>query len=104
MRHVLTGAAVLLAVRLASAGDAGVAPLPACILVKTESRYVPYGYNHIVAITNGCSKAARCSVATDVNPARQSVDVPAMSAVEVTTFQGAAASSFVANVTCALTR
>jgi hypothetical protein len=103
MRHILTGGAVVLVIRLASAADAGAA-LPACVLVKTESRYVPYGYNHIVVITNGCSKAARCSVATDVNPTRQSVEVAPASTVDVTTFQGAAASSFVASVSCSLAR
>jgi hypothetical protein len=38
----------------ARAADAGSpATLPACIAVKTASIYVPYGYNHVVRVTNG---------------------------------------------------
>ena len=87
-----------------SPADAGAAPpaLPACIAVSTESRYVPYGYNHIVIIKNGCSKAATCSVATDVNPQPTSVDVAAGASTEVLTFAGSPAQTFVARVTCKL--
>jgi len=84
--------------------DAGAPSLPACVQVKSEARWVPYGYNHVVAITNGCSKAAQCAVATDVSPAPQTVAVAAGTAVEVTTFQGSPASRFVADVRCTLTK
>ncbi len=79
-----------------------VASLPACIGVGTEARYVPYGYNHIVRLTNGCSKAATCSVSTDVNPQATSVDVAASSAVDVLTFTASPAQTFHARVTCKL--
>ncbi len=84
--------------------DAGApkSTLPACVQVTTESRYVPYGYNHIVTIRNGCSRDATCVVSTDVNPKPESVEVPTAKAVEVATFLGAASSVFVAKVTCAL--
>ena len=83
--------------------DAGApSPMPACIGVTTDSRYVPYGYNHIVIIRNGCSKAAACTVSTDVNPEKQNVDVPAGSTAEVTTFMGSPQQSFKANVSCKL--
>jgi len=100
----LPAAAIIgsLATADASAADAG-APrpaLPACVQVQTDSRYVPYGYNHVVIIRNGCSKAVTCSVATDVNPETQRVEVAASSAVEVTTFMGSPSSTFVARVSC----
>jgi hypothetical protein len=87
----------------AGAADAGApAPLPACIGVKTDARWVPYGYNHVVIVTNGCSRDAACSVSTDVNPDAQKVNVPRAQSVELTTFLGSASSTFVAKVTCSL--
>src|SRR6478752_3863795 len=74
--------------------------LPACVQVKTEARYVPYGYNHLVTLTSGCTRPASCTVATDVNPTAQTVDLAASSSVQVTTFLGAASSTFTAKVTC----
>jgi len=82
--------------------DAGASSLPACISVATEARYVPYGYNHIVLLKNGCSKAATCSVSTDVNPQAMSVDVAARTSVEVLTFTASPAQTFQARVTCKL--
>jgi hypothetical protein len=82
--------------------DAGAPFVPACIQVATSSRWVPYGYNHIVALTNGCSQAATCSVSTDVNPTVQSVTVPKGATVEVMTFLGANSSTFIARVDCRL--
>ena len=82
--------------------DAGAASLPACISVATEARYVPYGYNHVVLLRNGCSKAATCSVSTDVNPQAMSVDVAAGTSVEVLTFTASPAQTFHARVTCKL--
>ncbi|MBX3230758.1 MAG: hypothetical protein KIT84_00965 [Labilithrix sp.] len=91
----------------AEAADAGAPappppPVPACVRVATESRYVPYGYNHVVILENGCSKNAVCTVATDVNPEKRSVEVPAGTTVEVTTFMGSASQTFVASVGCTL--
>jgi hypothetical protein len=68
--------------------------------VRTASRYVPYGYNHVVILESGCARAATCAVSTDVNPTPATAEVPAGSTVEVTTFMGAAASSFTAKVSC----
>lgn len=81
------------------APDGGV---PACILVRPESRYVPYGYNHVVVLTNGCSRDATCSVATDVHPATILVDLRFGATVEVLTFMSSPSSSFVARVACEL--
>lgn len=87
---------------LTLSADAGAPALPACVHYRTESRYVPYGYNHVVIIENGCSKAAACTVATDVVPQAQSVDVPAGKTAEVTTFMGSPQQSFVPKVRCSL--
>ena len=88
----------------ALAADAGApAPsLPACVKVGTQSRWVPYGYNHVVILENGCSKPATCTVATDVNPASQKAEVASASTIEVTAFMGSASSTFTARVACIL--
>ncbi|MDB4935323.1 MAG: hypothetical protein JWP87_2295 [Labilithrix sp.] len=83
--------------------DAGASTaLPACISVGTDARYVPYGYNHVVLLKNGCSKAATCTVSTDVNPQATTVEVAAAAAVEVLTFTASPAQTFSARVTCKL--
>ena len=88
----------------ALAADAGApAPaIPACVAVKSDSRYVPYGYNHIVTIANGCARETRCLVSTDVSPEQRSVDVPSKESREVVTFMGSPSSTFVARVSCKL--
>ncbi len=76
--------------------------IPACVQVRTESRYVPYGYNHIVSLKNGCSKAATCVVSTNVNPQPASAEIAAGATVEVLTFAGSPARDFEAQVCCKL--
>jgi len=107
MRGASVGAALFVAavVVAATAGaeDAGTpSALPACISVSTDARYVPYGYNHVVILKSGCSKAATCSVATDVNPQPVPAALAAGATVEVLTFSGSPAQTFVARVTCKL--
>ena len=87
---------------LTLAADAGSPAMPACIHWRADSRYVPYGYNHVVVIENGCSKPAACTVSTDVVPQPQNVDVPAGKTAEVTTFMGSPQQSFVPKVRCQL--
>jgi len=84
--------------------DAGAAPpaLPACVQVSSDARWVPYGYNHVVVIKNGCSRAATCAVSTDVNPQPSSVDVAAGATSEVVTFSASPSQAFTAKVTCRL--
>lgn len=88
--------------RAADAGAPAPAPVPACVRVATESRWVPYGYNHVVILENGCSKAASCKVSTDVNPQAQTVEVDIAKTVEITTIMASPASQFVAKVSCTL--
>jgi hypothetical protein len=76
--------------------------LPACISVATQARYVPFGYNHVVILTSGCSKAATCSVATNVNPQATSVEVASKTTLEVLTFNASPAQTFTAQVSCRL--
>jgi len=99
---LVVSAAVLATATSSQAADAGVPGVPSCIQVQSESRYVPYGYNHIVHLRNGCDRAATCIVSTDVNPQAQTVEVASASAIDVTTFMGAAAQAFVAKVACVL--
>jgi hypothetical protein len=63
---------------------------------------VPYGYNHVVILTNACAQSAVCSVATDVNPSPILVEVRSGGTSEVVTFMGSPSSSFVARVGCVL--
>ncbi len=102
MALALAGLAALTATA-ASAQDAG-APsvLPACIAVTTSARYVPYGYNHVVILKNGCSKPATCTVTTDVNPQPTSAEVTAGATVEVLTYSASPAQAFRARVVCKL--
>jgi hypothetical protein len=108
MRGARLGAALFVAsivvAASAAAQDAGAPPsaLPACISVATDARYVPYGYNHVVILKSGCSKAATCTVATDVNPQPATAEVAPGTTVEVLTFSGSPAQAFRARVTCKL--
>jgi hypothetical protein len=92
-------AALLLAVVAPARVDAQNA-VPACIKVATASRYVPYGYNHIVVLTSSCTKKVTCTVSTDVNPDKQTVEVAPSASVEVTTFMGSPSQTFTARVSC----
>lgn len=73
---------------------------PACVGVRTESRYVPYGYNHVVLLTNDCARDVRCTVATDVNPSPITVMVSPATTKEVLTFMCSPQPTFVATVSC----
>jgi hypothetical protein len=75
---------------------------PECVSVRTEARYVAYGYDHIVEVENACDKAVRCTVATDVNPTSSSLAVPPRQTRSVTTFRGSPAREFKADVACQL--
>jgi hypothetical protein len=82
--------------------DAGAAPppCPECVHVRTEARYVAYGYDHIVEIENECEKTMLCTVMTDVNPQAASVSVAAGQTRSITTFRGSPAREFKATVLC----
>lgn len=105
-RPWLAALLVVAAATSAFAKDAGAPALgvPACVEVKTESRYVPYGYNHVVVFKNGCSKSATCAVSTDVNPEIMKTDVAVSATVEVLTFSGSPSQTFVAKASCTLAR
>jgi hypothetical protein len=83
--------------------DAGAAPPdnPECVHVRTQARYIAYGYEHIVEIENACEKTMRCTVVTDVNPETKTVSVAAGQTRSITTFQGSPAREFKATVLCA---
>jgi hypothetical protein len=99
---LLAPLALVAVVRAAPDAGADAGGIPACVQVQTDARYVPYGYDHIVTLTNGCSKPATCSVSTDVNPQPITAEVASGTTVEVVTFKGSPQTTFVARVTCAL--
>ena len=95
--------ALLAAPGRAAAQDAGAEPpVPTCMRVRSEARYVPFGYNHVVVLRNGCSKDATCTIATDVNPAPTTAEVAKGTTQEVVTWSGSPASTFNARVACKL--
>ena len=77
-------------------------PAGACIDHWLESRYRPFGYDHIVHIRNRCKKTADCSIITDVNPQPTLVSVPVRAEVEAVTWIASPARAFSANVACKL--
>jgi hypothetical protein len=85
-----------------AADAAADAPVPACVKVSTNARNTGLGFNHIVTLANGCEKKAVCTVATDVNPTRQTAEIPPGATTEVMTFLESPASTFVAKVACVL--
>ncbi len=71
-----------------------------CVNVWTEARYVNYAYDHMVHLQNVCPDDHTCTVSTDVNPKAADVLVRAREHVEVLTYRGSPARTFVATVTC----
>lgn len=71
-----------------------------CVEVATRSRYVPYGYDHIVVLKNTCAKAKKCVVKTDATPKPQTVLVPGKKTKEVVTRRGSPARTFSPDVVC----
>jgi len=97
--------ALAAAVALLSAGAAAGDPADGgraatCVSVRTDARYVPYGYNHVVILSSACKAAATCSVSTDVNPQPTATDVAPGATVEVVTFMGSPSQTFTAKVAC----
>ena len=102
MTALLASASVGVANEVSAADDAGSASLPACVQVSASTRYVPYGYNHIVSVKNGCSKIATCAVRTDVNPQATTVEVAPGVTSEVVTFVASPSQTFTPYVTCTM--
>jgi hypothetical protein len=75
---------------------------PSCIAFRAEAVYRGIGYEHRVHIANACAQAAECRVTTNVNPEVMEARVEKGSTVTVITYLGSPASTFVANVQCAL--
>lgn len=72
---------------------------PACVSHQTEARF-RMGYDHLVHITNQCTRPVQCSVRTNVNPDTLHVRVRAKSTETVLTFRGSPANTFRAEVAC----
>jgi hypothetical protein len=73
---------------------------PDCVEVEAIARSTGYAYNHWVTLTNGCSEATRCTVATDVAPSSTEVMLRPEEHRELLTYRGSPASAFTATVNC----
>jgi hypothetical protein len=68
-----------------NANAAAEPPVPSCLRVWGEARLGAYGYAHVVHLDSACPADAKCSVATEVDPAPVEVKVPSRTSVEVVT-------------------
>ena len=73
---------------------------PDCVRVEAIARFGAMAYDHWVHLENGCDRAVRCRVRTDVNPEVSTVDLEPGARRDVATFHGSPASTFVATVDC----
>jgi hypothetical protein len=94
-------AALITLVPAAATGGSGAgAGRKVCIRVWKEAPYRSLGYDHFVAIHNGCQRALRCTVTTNASPGRYAVSVDPNRTVRVLTFRGAPRRQFAARVQC----
>jgi hypothetical protein len=71
-----------------------------CIRAWKEAPYRSLGYDHFVAIHNGCRRVLRCIVTTDASRGSYAVAVERNRTVRVLTFRGAPRREFAARVEC----
>jgi hypothetical protein len=109
MRASLSLSLALSALVLAGPSPAdGQAPLPArddpavCVARQTEARYGALGYDHLVSLANGCTRAVECQVSTNVAPTPISRVLAPRESALVLTFRGSPARSFTARIDCRL--
>lgn len=79
-------------------------PDAVCIRAWKEAPYRNYGYDHIVAIHNGCPRAVQCSVTTSVNARPAPATVAAGRTARVLTYRGAPTRDFRATIRCSRQR
>lgn len=103
-RHIAVGVGLLFALASIPAFVLAQNEVPECVSVRAEARWGADAYNHVVVVQNRCARAARCQVATDVNPEPTEVSVPAGETREVVTFLGSPARVFTPRVRCELSR
>ena len=78
------------------------ATVPACVKWKTEARYRPYGYDHLVHIKNECELTAKCEVSTNVNPEVQKAEIKPREEKTVITYLGSPWRAFEPIIECKL--
>jgi hypothetical protein len=71
-----------------------------CVEALPEARYRSYGYDHIVHLRSRCATEVVCIVWTDVSPTRIQADLQPAQEIEVLTFRGSPARTFVSHVAC----
>lgn len=72
----------------------------ACHSVSGEARFVAYGYNHVVQVTNTCDRALRCLVWTSVDTDPSELLVSPNSTGEAVVRVGSPARAFAAQGVC----
>jgi hypothetical protein len=77
-------------------------PVATCVSFWAEVRARAYGYDHFVHLESACKKPATCAVSSDVNPDAQTVTLAPGESIEVATFLGSPAATFVPKVACTL--
>ena len=86
---------------LAQAGLEVTGTRPQCVAVRAEARMQAYGFDHFVAVRNGCAQPVVCTVTTSVNASPTAVQLAPGESRETLTWRGSPASVFTANVDCA---
>ncbi|MCA9582660.1 MAG: hypothetical protein KC416_12755 [Myxococcales bacterium] len=71
-----------------------------CVDVSKSTPYRNYGYDHVVTLKNGCTKAVSCSVTTNTNPDESKATLSPDETKSITMFRGSPAREFEAKVRC----
>lgn len=71
-----------------------------CHSVSGEARYLAYGYNHVVTVTNTCDRPLRCLVWTNVDADKKELVVAPKSTGESVVRVGSPAQAFAAQGVC----
>ncbi|HJL16913.1 MAG TPA: hypothetical protein RMH99_14710 [Sandaracinaceae bacterium LLY-WYZ-13_1] len=74
--------------------------VPDCVTVRADARWNAYGYDHWLRVENGCERAVRCELSTDVNPEVHRVEIAPGEHVERLTYRGSPAREFEPRVRC----
>ena len=83
-----------------TAANAQQGPAESCVRATCTTRYVAYGYNHVVHLENTCGRPMQCSVASDANPRATTTRLASGASTDVQTVMGSPASVCRAIVSC----
>lgn len=75
-----------------------------CAKVIASARYEGYGYTHVIELNNSCDKAVACSVWTNVDPTKVTLQAEPGKSASVVTRKGSPSRDVVARSECKLAR